>query len=332
MTASRLSFGVFSKSEVVKTPIDELGSNDFRNVDVERAFGDVMFGLSSEASDTEIDPFLTLVIDIVMTSQRSKAAIRPGVDRAVNLGQRNLDEESSILSLMPECDVFTIAEPLKIVGDETARAPLDVDLFDVQVTDDLSLTFPPPAAGRTLLHILHLLDQFQPKRRQPDTPEGAMLLAEVIRRANLDRRDRPFDPAFYAQVDDRRLLSDDYAKLTARQIRSRIKTHGETTHLSVMDAEGNAVALTQSIERVYGSFAASPELGFLYNNYMTAFEHEDISHPYYLRPNAVPWASVAPTFVMRNRRPWLALGSPGSERIASSIAVESSNSGARCSA
>ena len=123
-----------------------------------------------------------------------------------------------------------------------------------------------------------------------------MLLAEVIRRANLDRQDRPFDPNHYPQIEERRMVSPDYAKLAARQIRQRItiKTSGETTHLSVMDRHGNAVALTQSIERVYGSFEASPKLGFLYNNYMSAFEYEDLSHPYHLRPNAVPWASVAP--------------------------------------
>jgi gamma-glutamyltranspeptidase/glutathione hydrolase len=105
----------------------------------------------------------------------------------------------------------------------------------------------------------------------------------------------------------------------ARRIRTRISAGGDTSHVSVMDARGNAVALTQSIERVFGSFAASPRLGFLYNNYMSAFELEDMSHPHYLRPNAVPWASVAPTLCFRGRRPWLAIGSPGSERIVSSI-------------
>ena len=94
---------------------------------------------------------------------------------------------------------------------------------------------------------------------------------------------------------------------------------GETTHLSAMDSSGNAVALTQSIERVYGSFSASPELGFIYNNYMSAFEYSDITHPYYLRPNAVPWASVAPTLVFKNDAPWLSIGSPGSERIVSAV-------------
>ncbi|MEJ2716503.1 MAG: gamma-glutamyltransferase [Deltaproteobacteria bacterium] len=183
------------------------------------------------------------------------------------------------------------------------------------------MTFPPPGAGRTLIEMLKILSHFPENLWNADTPEGAVVLAEVIRRANLDRRDRPFDPNFYPQVEDRRMLSSDYAKLVSRQVRKRvrIKTSGETTHLSVMDRAGNAVALTQSIERVYGSFQASPKLGFLYNNYMSAFEYEDMSHPYFLRPNAVPWASVAPTIVFRGRRPWAVLGSPGSERIASSI-------------
>jgi gamma-glutamyltranspeptidase/glutathione hydrolase len=181
-------------------------------------------------------------------------------------------------------------------------------------------TFPPPGAGRTLLYILKLLEQFPVKRRGPDTREGALLLAEIIRRAMLDRQDRPFDPSYFPQTQDKRLLTDDYARMVARQLGPRLRTSGETTHLSTMDAEGCAVALTQSIERVYGSFAASPELGFLFNNYMSAFEHEDISHPYYLRPNAVPWASVAPTIVMQGKRPRLAIGSPGSERIVSAIA------------
>lgn len=181
------------------------------------------------------------------------------------------------------------------------------------------LTFPPPGAGRTLVEMLHILEHVPDRFCDPDTPKGAVILAEVIRRAFLDRHDRPFDPNYYWQVEDKRMLSEDYAKLIAGQIRRRIKTAGDTTHLSVMDRFGNVVALTQSIERVFGSFAAAPELGFLYNNYMSAFEYEDITHPYYLRPNAVPWASVAPTIAFRGRRPWLAIGSPGSERIVSSI-------------
>ncbi len=181
------------------------------------------------------------------------------------------------------------------------------------------ITFPPPGAGQTLVEMLHILEQVPVGLRTADSPQGAMMIAEVIRRGLLDRRDRPYDPATYAQIDRREILSIEYAQRVAKGLQKRVKSHGETTHLSVMDRFGNVVGLTQSIERVYGSCAASPELGFLYNNYMSAFEYEDISHPYYLRPNAVPWASVAPTIVFRGGHPWLVIGSPGSDRITPSI-------------
>ncbi|MHC4235398.1 MAG: gamma-glutamyltransferase family protein, partial [Planctomycetota bacterium] len=180
-------------------------------------------------------------------------------------------------------------------------------------------TFPPPGAGRTLIEMLNIHQQLPPRYRDFDTPRGAVVLAETIRRAFVDRQDRPFDPSYFPQVAHERMLSADYAQLVARQIVRRVRSRGETTHLSAMDSEGNAVALTQSIEKPYGSCTVTPELGFLYNNYMSAFEYEDITHPYYLRPNAVPWASVAPTIAFRGPKPMLAIGSPGSERITPSI-------------
>lgn len=181
-------------------------------------------------------------------------------------------------------------------------------------------TFGEPGAGRTLVQMLNVTNKFTPEKCNPDTPHGALLLSEIIRRANLDRQDRPFEPNFYPQVQGKQMLKDGYAELVAKQIKKRIRSgKGDTTHLSVMDDKGNVVSLTQSIERVYGSFEASPKLGFLYNNYMSAFEYQDITHPNYLRPAAVPWASVAPTIVFKGRTPWLAIGSPGSERIAPAI-------------
>ena len=209
--------------------------------------------------------------------------------------------------LIDETDLAQIPKPIE-------RKPISCNFRGLRV-----ITFPPPGAGRTLVEMLNIYDNLPEHLHTPDSPEGAVTMAEVIRRAFLDRRDRPFDPTFYAQVDDSRMLNLDFAKKVARQIQKRLKTQGETTHLSVMDRMGNVVALTQSIERVFGSCAASPELGFLYNNYMSAFEYSDMSHPYYIRPNAVPWASVAPTIVFQGRKPWLTLGSPGSDRIAPSI-------------
>ncbi|MBU0517148.1 MAG: gamma-glutamyltransferase [Proteobacteria bacterium] len=151
-----------------------------------------------------------------------------------------------------------------------------------------------PGAGRTLLEMYRRLRTRPMADRDLDAPHGALLLAETIRQVLLGRHDMPSD-------------------------RRRALTGGHTTHLSVMDVFGNAVSLTQSLERVYGARTMCPELGFLYNNYMGSFEYDDPTHPHYLRPGAVPWAQVAPTIVLRSGRPWLAIGSPGSNRIAPSI-------------
>lgn len=219
------------------------------------------------------------------------------------------------------CRDMRINEGL-ITREDLAQIPWPIERRPVSCHFDglRILTFPPPGAGRTLVELLNIISHLPAKYRHHDTPKGAVLLAHAIEQANRDRRDRPFDPSFYAQVTKRRMLSPDHAKGIARRALKHIRTHGDTTHLSIMDREGNVVALTQSIERVYGACVATPELGFLYNNYMLAFEDEDITHPYYLRPNGVPWASVAPTIVLRGRRPWLVVGSPGSERIVSAIA------------
>ena len=210
-----------------------------------------------------------------------------------------------------------------IRDDDLARIPWPVERrpLSTHFGHQRIFTFGPPGAGRTLIEALNILNQFPEEKRDPDSPHGALLLAHVIRQANLDRADRPEDVALFPQELElgEDIVHAEHAEKMAKRIRRRIRTNGETTHLSVMDHHGNMVGLTQSIERVYGSFAASPELGFLYNNYMSAFEYHDMAHPYYLRPNAVPWASVAPTLVFHGNRPHLVIGSPGSERIVSAI-------------
>jgi gamma-glutamyltranspeptidase/glutathione hydrolase len=206
--------------------------------------------------------------------------------------------------------------------DDLAQIPWPIERRPLtgQFNSARFFTMPPPGAGRTLIEMLNILSHLRPAQYDPDTPAGLACFAEVIRRAFVDRRDRPFDPNFYPQVEERKMIDPDYARLVARKVRRKIRTRGETTHLSVMDRHGNTVALTQSIENVFGACVVNPELGFLYNNYMNAFEYKDYSHPYFLRPGAVPWASVAPTIMFQGRSPWLVIGSPGSERIAPSIA------------
>jgi gamma-glutamyltranspeptidase/glutathione hydrolase len=192
---------------------------------------------------------------------------------------------------------------------------------------------PLPAAGRTLLFSLLMLDQLPINtfNEKNFANKKIHLLAEILRKAFLERYDRPFDPNFYPQLVKKDMLRRKYARQSIREILKNVdktilstivsedELSGETTHLSVMDNNGMAVSLTQSIERVYGSKAAAEGLGFLYNNYLMDYEYSLINHPFYLRPNKPPWATVAPTLLFLGEDLWMSLGSPGSERIISTL-------------
>lgn len=193
-------------------------------------------------------------------------------------------------------------------------------------------TMPPPGAGRTLLFTLLMIDTVPQGIFFKDINKQCYLLAEVSRKAFLEREDRPFDPNFYPQLSEKQMLNKKYAKQCILDILAKVdktllptiitddELRGETTHISVIDREDMAVSLTQSIEKVYGSKSAAEGLGFLYNNYLMDYEYSMISHPFYLRPNAVPWATVAPSMIFNEEKLWMAVGSPGSERIFSTIA------------
>lgn len=191
----------------------------------------------------------------------------------------------------------------------------------------LIASMPPPGSGRTVLFALMALNHLKSSFLSGRDPSRYHFIAETLRKALFTSLDRPFDPNTYPQIRNKHMLSRRVTKELALSVAEAIdgdlpiqdvsEDAGETTHFTVMDGAANVVSMTQSIELVFGSKAAADGLGFLYNNYMGALELNDPEHPYYLRPNAVPWSSAAPTIVFRKREPWLALGSPGSERIMS---------------
>ena len=80
-----------------------------------------------------------------------------------------------------------------------------------------------------------------------------------------------------------------------------------------------AVAVTTSINSYFGAWVAAKDLGFFYNDYMKEFEAGNLSHPFALRPGAMPYSSMSATIAARDGRPILAVGSPGSARIISAV-------------
>ncbi|RMD99058.1 MAG: hypothetical protein D6814_06295 [Calditrichaeota bacterium] len=113
-------------------------------------------------------------------------------------------------------------------------------------------------------------------------------------------------------------ISKEHAKHLLQEMRA--KDTGETTHFSVVDARGMAVSVTASINAYFGAREANAKLGFLYNSYMHEFKTGQPHHPFALRPRAMPYSSMSPTIVAREGKPYLALGSPGSSRIISTVA------------
>lgn len=226
---------------------------------------------------------------------------------------------------MRQNDGFLRKEDLAHIPWPVERKPLTRNYRGVKV-----FTCPPPSAGRTLLLMLQILKNLPARFMLERDPKSLHFIAEAFRKALLNHKERPFDPNVYPQLpDDKKLLSNRYAKQLSASIRDVIDpslplqdlypAQQDTTHLSVMDNQGNAVGITQSIELVYGAKVAADGLGFLYNNYMSSLELNDPSHPYYLRPNASPWSSVAPMICFYRGRLWMVAGSPGSERIFSTM-------------
>ncbi len=192
-------------------------------------------------------------------------------------------------------------------------------------------TVGPPAGGLWFAEMLRLAETIEGGDIDLDSPAGLTTAAAIIQRVRQDRRRLNLETGTNSPGSAIRVLSTEYLEAVTAEIETLRKDRssdartpgqagtGETSHLSVMDAQGNAVALTQSIERSFGSACASPRLGFLYNGFLRAFKAKNPEHPYFLRPGAVARSNAAPTILLQGGKPTVVLGSTGSERAASSM-------------
>lgn len=263
-----------------------------------------------DVGDTFIQPDLAYTLEVI--SEYGYSVFYHGsIAKAI---AKDMEENRGLIR---EEDLSYMPEPI-------IRKPLSRKYRHVTVS-----TLPPPAAGRTLLLTLMMLNHLPSKFLRSSKPSSYHFVAETFRKAFLHRLQRPFNRHTYDQITDKFHLQRSFAKQMAESIHNSMDATlpmidpefgGEdTTHLSTMDAEGNAVGITQSVELAYGSKAAADGLGFLYNNYMSAFEFTNPNHPYYIRPNAIPWTSVSPALIFNDSKLWMVVGSPGSQRIFSTV-------------
>ena len=184
-------------------------------------------------------------------------------------------------------------------------------------------SFPPPAGGWVMMQTLKLYER---QRRENWTAEAErQAMTRAIFLAQRDRREHPvedFDD--YGEFLERK-LSEQYATALlelshATDSPGRESNGGETTHFSLIDADGFAISATTSINAYYGVRVAAPELGFLYNSYMDDFTFGDPAHPYAIAPGKPAYSSMSPSIVTQGGETVLVLGSPGSARIISAVA------------
>ena len=187
---------------------------------------------------------------------------------------------------------------------------------------------PPSSGGIAILQMLGLLEPFDLRKDKPNDLRALHLIAEAGRLAFADRARYVADPAFVA-VPTRQLVAPGYIA-ERRKLISEDKSMGEqgpvapgyvehgTSHMTIVDRAGNAVAFTTTIE---GPFGAQMMVGgFILNNELTDFSEvaERDGKPVANRvgPGKRPRSSMSPTFVLdRERKLVLSVGSAGGQRI-----------------
>jgi len=191
---------------------------------------------------------------------------------------------------------------------------------------------PPTAGGLHLVEMLNILEGLDPRGLGFGTAEYFHLIAEVLKIGFADRNACTGDPAF-VDIPVERLTSKEYAASRRAQIRpDRAGEYGaivgmaggvaagsaHTTHVTTADGDGNVVAMTQTINNLFGSKATVPGTGMLLNNTMALFDPHP-GTPASIAPGKRVTSSMAPTIVLRDGKPAWALGLPGGVRIFTSV-------------
>jgi gamma-glutamyltranspeptidase/glutathione hydrolase len=213
---------------------------------------------------------------------------------------------------------------------------------------------PPSSGGVALIEILNILEGFDLAKLGNRSADAIHLEVEAFRRAFYDRADFLGDPDFtkvpVAQLIDKKyaaawrdsidpnhatpnkdLKRPSFGELerVAQSYPAAIREPQNTTHYSVVDADGNAVSVTTTLNDSFGSRVTAEGLGFLLNDEMDDFtSKQGVPNTYGLiqgptnaiSPGKRPLSTMTPTIVLKDGKLFLVLGSPGGSRIVTIVA------------
>lgn len=216
---------------------------------------------------------------------------------------------------------------------------------------------PPSSGGVALIETLNILEGYDLAKQGNRSADSIHLTAEAFQRAFFDRAEFMGDPDF-SKIPVAQLVDKRYAKAWRETIQPRratpsaslsrpsvfsqldsyARSHPQpksvvepshTTHYSIVDSEGNAVAVTTTLNDSFGSGVTAEGLGFLLNNEMDDFSSKaGVPNLYGLiqgpanaiGPGKRPLSSMSPTIVLKNGKLFLVLGSPGGATIPTTVA------------
>ena len=205
---------------------------------------------------------------------------------------------------------------------------------------DIYSMAPPSSGGVALIEMLNLMECANFDSIEFNTAEYVHLVAETMRRAFADRAEHLGDPDFNLEMPLNRLTSKGFAETRFKNFDpskasisdssrfGQLYDGTNTTHFSVVDEHGNAVALTYTLENSYGSGLGSTKLGFIFNNEMGDFNPQPGNtnsdgligtNPNLIKPEKRMLSSMTPTIVAKDGVPFLIIGSPGGRTIINTV-------------
>jgi len=217
------------------------------------------------------------------------------------------------------------------------RNPITFKYRDLQITS----MAPPSSGGICLSQIFTMIEPFDVKNLEHNSPKYIQLLTEAERRSYADRNFFLGDPDF-VKIPQKQLLDANYLKqrmsdfsfdkatksADVAQGKVTFSESNETTHYSIVDAKGNAVAATTTLNGAFGSKLYCDELGFFLNNEMDDFSAKPGTANSYgligaeanaIAPEKRMLSSMTPTIVEKNGKLLMVLGTPGGSTIITSV-------------
>ncbi|WP_024311032.1 gamma-glutamyltransferase [Sinorhizobium medicae] len=223
-------------------------------------------------------------------------------------------------------------------------AKQDFERYQVRELEPVSCNYrgyeivssPPPSSGGVIIcEILNILEGYPLSYLGYGSAETVHAMIEAMRHAYVDRNTALGDPAFVenpvAKLVDKAYAKEIRAKIDPFKagISEALMPAGfteskETTHYSIVDDEGNAVAVTYTLNGSFGAGVVAPGTGILLNNEMDDFTAKPGAPNLYglvqgeanaIEPGKTPLSSMSPTIISKDGKPFMVIGSPGGARI-----------------